>query len=310
MMMLGLLVVSTIILILPRANAFMPLNMKVQRNTRYYSLFASNDDGTNNNDDDLFMSSLQSRIQNLQDRETKLPLIVLDSMLPRQTLKLEIRNKLLQQLIQHRLRVSENPTLGMLGKAILQSGDVINLTKGVEVEIKVEGENLVEFKAKRRFQLEGEVDSAPQGWTEGRVRFLSSKEEEDNELKSNWGKEDPVVSIAKAISKAKELTSPNMMLPNNISLIERWIELAKENERQPGQINKLIKELGELPDENEPSELAFWIGSMINPLPAMGVAVEIRPALLMSESAEERINIAHDGLMRSIKHMDGSARMW
>ena len=42
----------------------------------------------------------------------------------------------------------------------------------------------------------------------------------------------------------------------------------------------------------------------------MGVAREIRPALLMAETAEDRINIAYDGILRSVKHMDGSARMW
>lgn len=268
------------------------------------------DNNNNNNDDDFFMSSLQSRIQKLQEKETKMPIIVLDAMLPRQTLKLEIRNKLLQKLIQHRVVVNENPTLGMLGKAILENGDVINLNKGVEVEIQIDKHNFVQFKGGRRFRLDGEIESTTQGWTEGRITYLSSKEEEENEIQQNKGAEDPVRSLSNAISKAKLLTSPNMSLPNNVSLIERWIELAKENEREPGQINKLIEELGDMPDESEPSEIAFWIGSMINPLPAMGVAMEIRPALLMSESAEERVQIAFDGLIRSIKHMDGSARMW
>ncbi len=267
-----------------------------------------NNDGSDTDDDYVLMSSLQNRIKNLQDKETKLPLVILDSMLPRQTLKLEIKNKLLQGLIQHRLRVCENPTLGMLGKAMLQNGDVICLNKGVEVEIQVQGENLVEFKAKRRFRLDGEVDNTSQGWTEGNITFLCSKEEDKKEsLENNVSIS---TSMSKAITKAKEIKAPNFNLPNDVNLIERWIELAKQNERQSGQIDSLLEELGEIPKENEPSDLAFWIGSMINPLPAMGVASEIRPALLMSESAEERINIAYDGLFRSIKHMDGSARMW
>ena len=302
------------------SNIGSPFLLLVQsRSKSIYNLSSSDNNSninTNNNsddddnDNDIFMSSLKNRIQNVQDQETKLPLVILDSMLPRQTLKLEIKNELLQQLIDHRIRINENPTLGMLGKAILQNGDVINLNKGVEVEILVEHENFVSFKGKRRFKLEGEVENTSQGWTEGRIKFLSSKEEEEMELRNNIGKSDPVASITSAIGTAKEITSPNMRLPNNVNLIQRWIELAKENERQTGQINRLVEELGDVPSCNEPSELAFWIGSLINPLPAMGVAMEIRPALLMSDSAEERINIAHDGLLRSIKHMDGSARMW
>lgn len=324
--MLSSLLLASILILSSNVNGFTPSNQNLnfrtdvlhfsklstrtnRRNKQIISLFGEN--SSNNDDsDDSFMSSLMNRIQEVQDKESKLPLIILDAMLPRQTLRLQIKNKLLQQLIEHRLQMNENPSLGMLGKAILQSGEVINLSKGVEVHIKVAQDNFVEFKAGRRFRLEGEIENTEEGWTEGRVTFLSSQEEEEYEIQQNLGSQDPVRSYANAISKVKELTSPNMSLPNNISLIERWIELAKENERQPGQIEKLLEDLGELPDEDEPSEIAFWIGSMINPLPAMGVAMEIRPSLLMSESAEERIKIAHDGLVRSIKHMDGSARMW
>ena len=275
-----------------------------------------NDDNMRNEDDDndngnAFMKSLQSRIQNLQDKETKLPLVVLDSMLPRQVLTLEIRNKMLLSLVEQRI-TSETPTLGMLGKAILQTGETVTLNKGVEVEIGIDDSrsNHVQFKAKRRFRLEGEIENTDEGWTEGRVSFLSSKDEEEEEMLQKLGSENPVSSVANAISRAKEITSPNLNMPNHSNLINRWIELAKENERQPGQIDRLIEDLGGIPKDNEPTEMAFWIGSLINPLPAMGVAREIRPALLMAESAEDRINIAYDGILRSVKHMDGSAKMW
>ncbi len=306
---------------------------------RRHNLFADsntngNDDGNNdgNNDQD-FMASLQNRIQKSKNMETKLPLIVLDSMLPRQKLILTVQNQLLLNLIASRVR-NETPTLGMIGMAKLQSGSMVHLTKGVEVEITIVNDDndndnddddddddesktgsellgtVVEFKAGRRFRLDGDVIHTDEGWTEGKVAFLSSKEEEDYEISQNIGSQNPVSSIANAITKAKELCSPNLNLPDNMTLIDRWIQLAKQNEKSPGQINTLIEELGNVPDENEPSEIAFWIGSLINPLPAMGVAMEIRPALLMAESAEERIQIAYDGLLRSIKHMDGSARMW
>jgi hypothetical protein len=52
------------------------------------------------------------------------------------------------------------------------------------------------------------------------------------------------------------------------------------------------------------------VGALINPLPALGVAMEIRPKLLTAVSAEERIEIARDGIYRSIRHMDGTAKMW
>mmetsp|Transcript_5537 Transcript_5537/g.7085 ORF Transcript_5537/g.7085 Transcript_5537/m.7085 type:complete len:341 (+) Transcript_5537:203-1225(+) len=287
--------------------------------TKLYSSSSSPSEGY---DDDLFASLLQSRINQVSDQETKLPLVVLDSMLPRQILKLEIKNKLLLELLNHRLK-RETPTLGMIGTARLRSGEVVNLNTGVEVEINVKnkmddddndnkysGLNTVEFVAGRRFNIEGGLETTEGGWTEGRVKFLDSKAEEENELRANIGFVDPVVPFAKAYSLAKQLTSPNANLPENVSLIQRWIELAKEREHQEGQIEKLLLDLGDRPKEDEPSELAFWVGALINPLPAMGVSMEVRPALLTAKSAGERVEIVLVAILRSIKHMDGSAPMW
>jgi hypothetical protein len=118
------------------------------------------------------------------------------------------------------------------------------------------------------------------------------------------------LSLARAISKSRQFTQPNVNIPNNLSIIDRWIELARENERHPYQIDKLLNQLGAVPPEDQPSERAFWIGALINPLPALGVALEIRPSLLMAKSAEERVDVALGGIWGSIKHMDGSARLF
>merc|ERR1712003_523432 len=109
------------------------------------------------------------------------------------------------------------------------------------------------------------------------------------------------------MGKAEELTMPNGNMPDNTSLVDRWIELAKEKERSPGQIDGILEDLGKIPPADRPSDRAFWIGALINPLPAMGVALEIRPALLMAEKAEQRVEVALQGILRSIKYMDGSA---
>ena len=95
---------------------------------------------------------------------------------------------------------------------------------------------------------------------------------------------------------------------NGSSLVDRWIELARENERIPGQIDTLLKQLGDIPEEH--TERALWIGALINSLPSLGQAMEIRPQLLVSKKAEERVEVALETILRSIRHMDGSARMW
>ncbi len=57
------------------------------------------------------------------------------------------------------------------------------------------------------------------------------------------------LSVARAISKSKQFTQPNMNM-NGSSLVDRWIELARENERIPGQIDTLLKQLGDIPEEH------------------------------------------------------------
>lgn len=263
--------------------------------------------------------------------------MILDTMLPRQILQIQIQHETLKSLMKHRV-AQETPTLGMLGMAKLSTGQTVPLKTGAEVQI-IQMERAVDeppsgststrdsgepwdisLRAGRRFVIEGDVEKTEEGWTEAQVRFLDSQVEEENEVKrfSRPSMEDPSglsagtdrLSVARAISKSKQFTEPNMNMKDSLSLVDRWIELAKENERHPGQIEALLSQLGEIPPEHEPTERALWVGALINPLPSMGVAMEIRPALLVSKRAEERVQVALDGIMKSIRHMDGSARMW
>jgi len=287
-----------------------------------------NDDEPNNDDDD-FMASLRSRVEEVTEKATKLPLIVLDSMLPRQVLKIKVRdNELLMGLIRCRMVEMETPTFGVLGMARLEGGGQIHLQSGVEVEIvgkpmfaeekvkggdggdssrsKVSSVMSLELRGGRRFVVESDISNASGGWTEARVKFLGEEGEQEAGKGEDWDR----LSLSRAMLKAREFTSPNMNMKGSLSLVDRWIQLARENERQPGQIDLLLKQLGKIPSAEEPSDCAFWIGALINPLPALGVAMEIRPSLLLAKTSEERVEVAIDGLFRSIRHMDGSAPMW
>ena len=113
--------------------------------------------------------------------------------------------------------------------------------------------------------------------------------------------------IRRAQTEARLLVDPNM---DGKSLVDRWIALARQNERQPGQIDTLLKDIGKPPSPDEPSELASWVGALVNPLPGMGVAMEIRPQLLMAKTAEERVRVALKGITESIQHMNGTRRLF
>lgn len=264
-------------------------------------------------DDDTFMASLRSRMDEVNDRATKLPIVILDTMLPRQVLKIEVKEDAFIKLVRS-LWEEENPCFGMCGMARTNDGLQSILTKGVEVQLSQKPEMneesggvRVELTATRRLRIKGEVNTSEEGWTEARVEFLDSIDNEEEERKENGA--DPM-SLARAMVKAREFTSPNMNMENNQSLVERWIELARENERHAGQIDKLLDDLGEIPSAEEPTDRAMWIGALVNPLPSMGVSMEIRPLLLTAKTAEERVEIALTGIQTSIKHMDGSKPMW
>lgn len=252
---------------------------------------------------DPLLIALRNRQEEIESASAKLPLIILDSMLPRQVLDIQLSHQTLKNLIKHRTIETDQATLGMLGMIRTTQG-FVPLTNGVEVKIvecdqakRIPGDTTgssdkawdVTLVAKRRFRLKGQVNTTDGGWTESQVEYLDSDIEEELQQKESERQEgqDPL-SLAKAISKSRQFTQPNANIPNNLSIVDRWIELARQNERHPNQIDKLLGQLGKIPPEHKPSERAFWIGALINPLPALGVAMEVRPSLLMAKTAEER----------------------
>jgi ATP-dependent protease La (LON) substrate-binding domain len=260
----------------------------------------------------LFYKALQSRMAQVLDNDSKLPIVVLDTMLPRQVMKIQVENEIFQSLVMHCVQ-TETPRFGMIGTATLSStGQAWPLQNGVEVELVdpplvVDGNNnnsnnnnkalRVKLKALRRFRInEGELQTNPAGWTEARVIFLDDGVHDTNDPES----------LARAIQVATQLTGEHPSNTDTTNLVTQWIDLAKTKEHFPGQIDQLLEDLGDLPAPENPTDLAMWIGALINPLPAMGVAMEIRPQLLMARSAEERINIAYKGLLASIQHMNGT----
>lgn len=75
-----------------------------------------------NGDDFDFMASLQSRLEEVNDRETKLPLVVLISPLPRQVINIQVNdNPLFLDLVKSRIE-EETPWFGMLGSVRSETG--------------------------------------------------------------------------------------------------------------------------------------------------------------------------------------------
>jgi len=100
-------------------------------------------------------------------------------------------------------------------------------------------------------------------------------------------------------------------------LVEEWRSLVESGgwQRFPGQLAKCLDDLGAMPpapDAAGAAERALWVGALINPLPALGVAPEIRPLLLAASFDEEAmVCIATEGIQQSIRYLTPSpAALW
>ena len=74
-----------------------------------------------------------------------------------------------------------------------------------------------------------------------------------------------------------------------------------------------MSDMGEMPPATQPSARAFWVAGVINPLPPLGIALEIRPAVLASATAELRLQVAEVALRDSIERLresSGYQRFW
>ncbi len=75
---------------------------------------------------------------------------------------------------------------------------------------------------------------------------------------------------------------------------------------EPGNLlNRVMKDLGDRPSVDDPIALAFWAAALINPLPPLGVSLEIRGRILEATCVEERLNVLEMGLKRSIQNLNG-----
>ena len=68
----------------------------------------------------------------------------------------------------------------------------------------------------------------------------------------------------------------------------------------------VLDELGPMPAPNEPTALAFWGAALVNPLPPMGIALEIRGKMLEAKSIDERLIHLERTVTRSIANLNGT----
>eukprot|EP01045_Picozoa_sp_COSAG04_P002533 COSAG04_NODE_92_length_26689_cov_12.755434_18_plen_453_part_00 len=88
-------------------------------------------------------------------------------------------------------------------------------------------------------------------------------------------------------------------------LLEQWLKLARDggHERRDGQLDGILRRLGPTPPPTRPSALAMFAGALVNPMPGLGVAKEVRASLLKAVTAAERLELVTAALRDSIKRL-------
>lgn len=261
------------------------------------------------------MRLLARRIAEVQHVEP-IKAVVLDALLPRQALVLEQISPPFLALLTA-LEAASQPlaVLGSKSSARLPGIEAKVMRFGVECHIErlvthadgTGGAVLVGGRLCEVLSL-GPESSAATGaaarlaefggaarYFDARVRWIDLAESDEYERAGSTGSR--AVELA-----ARELTA----------LVAHWLGLvrAQNRERAPGQLAELLHELGPMPPLEQPSDRALWAAALLNPEPALGVALEVRPSVLGAPTALSRLQFAKAGLIDSIRRMKGGSPLF
>lgn len=256
--------------------------------------------------DEILTSSSTKTTEEQDDSVSNdFPIFYLDPMLPRQQLELNIFEPRYILMISRCLEGSRRFGMVRAPRYGVTAGAPGDQRHGVEVEIvesqlRPGGRIHILVRAKRRFVMTGD-ERGLDGYTVVNVQWLdlpttsSEAEEQDRDQTTASSEMDE-----RMLQLAEEL----------LPLVEQWKSLVASGrwQRYGGQLATLLQELGPIPDANDVAgavDRALWVGSLINPLPGLGVAHEIRPALLLysHQDPAKCLETAANAIRSSIDYM-------
>jgi len=236
---------------------------------------------------DADMKGLMDRVCAMSGRVevAEVPLLVLDAMLPGQHLNIDTTDPVFKALAD----AASSGSFGMLGidpaaQSMLRYGVQVDFIRKEEFPDHLS----VEIVGRRRFALLGEPWKDERGFFMGRVEFMHDDAKEENELAEFQNER-----------VCRELEG----------LVQLWTNLVvnRGKEHHPGQIKEVMADLGPLPPSSKPMELAMWVAALINPLPELGVSLEIRPAVLCAPTPGEALGVVLDNIKMSIENLKGGS---
>jgi ATP-dependent protease La (LON) substrate-binding domain len=246
----------------------------------HLSLYNENDDCTGFlTTDDL------TRLQKLRERHTTIPIMILDAMLPGQVLEFGSNDPKFKRMLDHVVQMDDE-TFGMIG---FNPHTGKPLTIGVTLQIQqvkqTNGIWLVSVKGDRRLEVQCEP------WLDDTNSFYIAHVE--------------LVDTREEVSLDNEqIKHAERMYRDIPKLVSQWMERVFESGKTDREgMARRLKDIGEMPQQLR--DRAIWTAALLNPLPALGVCFEIRPAMLACKNDYDRINLAWAGLHSSIDHLSG-----
>ena len=227
---------------------------------------------------------------------TSVRLLVLDTLVPGQRLRLDTESP--PRSFEDFCRNEQDPivVVGREGlslhargvEVVLEDSNISSSTSGCSTPV------LTLATTGRIAEIDDEGIDEGSRWNgrKGRVRWLTNLNEDY--LALSVDKEPTEVTTEKIMALCETIGD----------LASEWEETVKVTgrERFPGHLRGIVHDLGcSIPEE--PNARALWVAALINPLPALGVALEIRPAVLTARTTSRRLLVAQQGLQDSIDRM-------
>jgi len=249
-----------------------------------------------------------SRLTKMKSRHCTMPIMILDAMLPKQKLSFKSYDPKFRDLIEYCLERQEQQDdddrdgsndrhqMGVLGfnpytgKPLCRGVTVSFDDDDVEVD-DASGAVQITATGEKRMEVQGEpwLDPTTESFYVADVEIIDGRPEEPM---TEEQKEE-----AERLSKA---------LPTLLSEWTRWVIKSKATDEIG--LTARMASLGPIPEDV--TDRALWTAAVVNPLPALGVCLEIRPAMLSCSNDLDRMILACQAVQSSIDHLSGKQKLF
>ena len=241
---------------------------------------------------------LSRRISSSKSGEASVRCLLLDNMLPRQRVQLQFGPPVSTALSEGRQAGEAFVVVGLDRR----KGTICR--RGVEVRI----ESMSPYRASHGF-FSSHSTTPMRGFTVLDTVLVGGRCCEILEpdiSSSTWRPSKPIFEArVRWLPDGPSTSAANALAESVAPMVSEWVDLVRSTnrEREPLQITRVLSDLGPMPDAEQAGDRALWVAALINPMPALGVALEVRAAVLDAADSLARMQVVHEALADSISRL-------